>query len=192
MWRLIYAVPSWILFTFLINLPLIIIGWVLVPIAALCNAYESYQGFDGVGAPRVQYRFTWPFMWVWDNYEDGIANDTYVKFDSMFMKIVYWSCLRNPVNNLRIVPYLSCKIEPKKVGFTGSYIGIGIEKYDTKIPNWFFTWHGLYTSFWWQFNLFGKLRRLWIGWAIYPTDIYGVTKYRERGAGFKTQFKVIK
>jgi hypothetical protein len=40
-------------------------------------------------------------------------------------------------------------------------------------------------------NVGGRLRRLWIGWKIKPTDIYGVTAYRADGAGYTTQFKVV-
>lgn len=191
MWRLSYHAPLWL--TFLaFRVIMVIIGWVVIPIAALCRAYSSSKS----GGQTV-WHFTWKWMFLWDNYEDGIANDTYVKFNSMFMRIVYWSCFRNPVNNLRIVPYLSCKIDPERVDFRGSFGGresseVAIRTYDTKVPQWFYCWQGLYSNFYWQFNAFGKLWRLWIGWKIYPTDIYGVTEYRKLGAGFATQFKRVK
>lgn len=221
MWRLIYGIPSWILFE-LLNIPLIILGWVLIPIAAACKAYKpdldfvmSYGDLPGVTAKGddVKYHFTWPFMFLWDNYEDGIANDTYWKAPNMFLQIVYWSANRNPTNNLRIVPYLSCKLNPEKIGFRGSFISSDfdatdpvpemaatrfayklatVNKYDTKIPQWFFAWQGFYTNFYWQFNLGGKLRRFWIGWKIYPTTIYKIPEYQKNGAGFALQWKVVK
>lgn len=203
--RLIYFIPSWVIYHGLIAVPLILLGWVLVPIAAAVGAYESYQGVDGFGVPRTQYRFTWPWMFLWDNHEDGIANDTYVKFKSMFMRIVYWTCVRNPVNNLRIVPYLSCKIDPSKVRFRGSFADsdewaldpevfeLQVRRYDTKIPQWFLAWQGLHSNFYWQFEMFGKLWRLWIGTAkVYPTCIYNVPKYLSRGSGGVLQFKRVK
>lgn len=200
---IIVRILLWPIFIFLVFIPLLIIGWVMVPLAAICRAYEKTDDNLDKPADGPIYQFTWPIMFVWGNYEDGIANRNYKQFDSMFMQIVYWSCIRNPVNNLRVMPILSCKIEPKRVEFIGSFghlhgnsmsknLTETIKSYDTKIPQWFFAWHGLYSNFYWQFNLFGKLRRIWVGWKIYPTDIYGVTKYRESGAGFAQQFKVVK
>lgn len=210
MWRLVYSVPMWALFGVIVFLPLCLLSWIMVPVAAICGAYKAVKDEDGAGNPRVEYHFTWPFMFVFDNFEDGIANDTYVFYPDMFRKIVYWSCIRNPINNLRIVPVLSCKINPNRVYFIGSFFNLLpgdpmlatmahsiegeelIRKYDTKIPHWFFAWHGLYSNFYWQFNAFGKLWRFWIGHKIQPADIYGVSTYRQPGAGFATQFKRVK
>lgn len=209
--RLCYAIPSWILF-YILRVLLIILGWIVVPIVV---AFKAYKKRPNSSVETVNYDFTWNWVnAVWGNYEDGIANDTYVKFESMFMRILYWSCFRNPVNNLRIAPYLSCKINPRDVRFIGSFgrctkeiswhayhlckdlnpegkFYRDIMKYDTKVPQWYFAWHGFYSCFYWTFMFRGQLRRLWIGWKIYPTDIYGVTEYRKYGAGFATQFKAI-
>lgn len=207
MWRIIFAVPCWVIYQIVIFLPLVILGWFFVPLAAACSAYTVHIkdiSVDKSGIAIKKVHFTWDFMWIWDNYEDGIANDSYVKFDSMFMRIVYWSCLRNPVNNLRIVPILSCKIVPSKVQFVGSFGDSSIKylpadevhKYDTKIPQWFFAWQNIWHSnFYWQFKAFKRLWRFWLGNAkIYPTDIYGVSvdSYRGKGAGPVAQFKRVK
>jgi hypothetical protein len=180
MWRLCYLIPTWIIFLF-VYLSLVMLGWLLVPIAA---AFGSYNQTD-LGSNK--WHFNWPFMWLWDNDEDGIANDSYYKAPNMFLQILYWSAWRNPVNNLRYVPYLSCKINPARVWFTGSLLNI--YSYDTPIPQWFIAWQGIYGCWYWQFRPLEHLYRLWIGWKIYPTDIYGVTEYRKRGAGFAIQFK---
>lgn len=191
MWRLIYSIPTWILFIILL-LILIAVGWILIPIAALCKAYAP----EDTTSDDPNYHFTWPFMYLWDNYEDGIANNNYSHYTNMFMRIVSWSANRNPVNNLRVVPILTCMIDPDRVGFVGSFGDDSapkdiIDLYDTHIPQWFFCWQGLYTDFYWQFNLNGHLYRFWIGWKIYPTDIYGVTPYRIRGSGFGLQFNKV-
>lgn len=208
MWRLLYAIPSWLIFIFVIDLPLIILGWIVVPIAAACGAYDwkLEPNDDNVSFKKTSH-FTWKFMWLWDNFEDGISNATYWQAPNKFLQIVYWSCLRNPVNNLRLVPYLKVQIEPLKVRFIGAFCSatnaqqvrwaqehIGrtiLDHYDTPIPQWFFAWQGIYSCWYWQFNLFGKLRRFWVGWKIYPTDIFGVTEYRRKGAGFALQWKVV-
>lgn len=195
MWRLIYGVPSWLLYIGFVFLPLCLLGWILIPIAAACGAYKAEP--DGEG--DIVAHFTWPFMFLWDNVEDGIADDSYADFSSMFGKIVYWSAVRNPVNNLRVTKYLTCKIDPTKVGFHGSFanepgsIRSEIEKYDTRIPQWFVCWCGFYTTWYWQFNFRGSLYRLWLGWKIYPTDILGppTTSYRKDGSGFALQFNKV-
>ena len=90
-----WAIPTWILFL-LFRTFMILLGWILIPIAVLFRAYEAYEGRDGVGTPRTQYRFTWSFMYPWDNNEDGIANDTYYRAPNLGLQIIYWSCVRNP------------------------------------------------------------------------------------------------
>jgi hypothetical protein len=210
--NILLAIPCWIAYQLFIFLPLLLAGWIIVPVAALCKAYEKTD--DNLSKPNDGpiYHFTWSFMSLWDNYEDGIANQNYVKFKSQFMRIVYWSCVRNPVNGLRISPTFSCKIVPEKVRFIGSITNktwygkaypatpsIDWEKatrtYDTKIPQWFFCWQTIWHSnFYWQFRAMGKLWRFWIGNAkIYPTDIYGGPYgYRELGSGPVAQFKRVK
>ena len=204
MWRLIYGVPSWLLFEIL-HIPLILIGWVLIPIAAVCKAWRRAESErDG----RQISVWSWPFMWLWSNDEDGvIAGEQYKDFKNDILQAIYWTALRNPVNNLRFVKYVSVKIDPTIVGFRGTFgkndIEIGwavppdfkeqVMKYDTKVPHWFFAWQGFYTNWYWQFMFRGKLKRFWIGWKIYPTDIFGLapTSYRKNGAGFAVQFKTI-
>jgi hypothetical protein len=178
---------------------MIIIGWILVPIAATFKAYKKVHEPDGWGVPKDKYHFTWMLLWPWDNWEDGIADISLDQEDSLWWRIVYWSCIRNPVNNLRLVPFLSVKIKPEKVNWVGSY-GNGnfintpaeTRSYDTKTKQWFFCWHGFYSNFYWQFNLFGQLMRFWIGWKILPKDVYGVEPYRKSGAGFAMQFKRVR
>ena len=185
MYRIIWMFPTWILFIFLIALPMMIIGWIIIPIAGLSGAYKLARINN-----KDIYHFTWRFMFPWDNHEDGIANNTYIKFESMFMRIIYWSCLRNPINNLRITPYLSCKIKSEKVKFIGSLDDIN--KYDTQIPQWFLAWQGIYSNLFWQFNINNNLYRFWAGNAkIYPTDINGIKieSYRYLGAGWVLQLK---
>jgi len=189
MWRLGYSIPIWILFLSLRTV-LILFGWVTVPIAALLYFYGWQMDQDGVGNARMEAHFTSRFMWLWDNQEDGIYNDTYWKAPNEFIQIVYWSCLRNPANNLRYVPYLSLKIDPKRVQWIGGPF-IYPKFFDQKPPRpeWFFAWQGIYSNFFWQFNFRGEIYRAWIGWKIMPYDVNGVTDHREHSAGFATQFK---
>jgi len=199
----LWAIFSYVAFQFLVFIPLMLIGWVIVPIAALCEAYKMTDPNTAKPKDGQIYHFTWGFMHVWDNYEDGIANRNYKQFDSMFMQIVYWSCLRNPVNNLRIIPYLSFQIDTSKVNFIGSFSSFDdghkfpatsdsfnsqTLRYHSDTPHWFFCWHGPYSCFYWS----GKTREFLCGWKVYPKDIYGVTSHRKNGVGFGLQFKSIK
>lgn len=197
MWRLIYAIPSWILFL-LVRTLFIILGWVLIPIAVICRAY-AIIGVTNHGGDK--WGFTWKFMdALYGNKEDGIAEGwQYWDTGAVWSQIIYWSAARNPTAGFRWTPFLSCKIDPTKVRFRGSFGGsdtpmsqlmqMGFEKYDTKVPHWFFAWHGLYSNYYYQFKAFNRLWRFWIGWKIQPHDVNGVSKYRKNGAGFATQFK---
>lgn len=195
--RLIYFLPLWILFL-LFRTFMILLGWVLVPIAVLFGAYaERVSPITG----RTRLQFTWKLLWVFSNEEDGIINremQDYFKSDKL--QILYWTCARNPFNNIRYVPYLSCKIIPERVQFVGSFgdseDNLSLEhlrQYDTHTVQWFLCWQGLYSNIFWQFYLFGVLKRFWIGWKIMPFDVYGVpdTSHRIHGAGFATQFKSV-
>jgi hypothetical protein len=182
---------------FALQLTLIILGWILVPLAVMCGAYEIRRSI--YWPEKYIWAFTWDIMLLWNNEEDGcLAGKQYKDLKSIPLQIIYWSALRNPCNNLRFVPILSCRINPKKVKFTGSFGSSTdkylpkdeVMKYDTKIPQWYFASCGLYSCIYWQFTCLG-LRRLWIGWSIYPTDIYDVTEYRKFGTAFNTQFKKV-
>ena len=172
-----------------IRLLLVAVGWVLVPVAVVFKAYRW-----NARTPKPKAHFTWRFMWLWDNYEDGIHNDTYWKAPNDALQIIYWSCLRNPANNMRQVPYLSFLIDPKKVSWVGGPHRNAL-LFDLKPAQaeWFFAWHGFYTGFWCQFRMpiDGRVWRFWAGWKVFPHDIHGVTGHRINGAGFTTQFKAL-
>jgi hypothetical protein len=167
----------------LITVPLYLLGWILVPIAAALKAYDFVDTKTIYGEPRRMHHFTWPFMYLWDHWEEGIlAGRHYDNFKNDFVQILYWSCFRNPMNNIRAVPYLSCKIQPEKI----EYVLLGNNKR-------FFCWHLPYTVFYWEFKVASKTVRFWSGWKIWPEDKQ-VTNfgYRSKGAGFTCQVKVIK
>lgn len=192
MWRLIYAIPSWILFIIFRTI-MILIGWIVVPTAALFRAY--YRTYDQHKADKNEnpyvYHFSWKLMWLWDNDEDGIANDMYYKAPNLFLQIIYWSCIRNPANNLRYVPLFGAKLSPEKIRYIGTF---GSDKksaaaYDIKHPLWFFCWDGFYSNIYILFNMGSVLYKFRIGWKIYPTYINGIPPVRIPRAGFAIQLK---
>lgn len=198
MWRLIYSIPIWALM-FVIGIPLYILGWVFVPIAAFAKEYSPGKSFrDG----REIQLFNWPWMLPFLNLEDGILEGRqYKNFKSDALQIIYWSCVRNPVHGINFVPLLSVIPDPKRVRFIGSFGDCAgplvtlpeelINMYDTKIPQWFFAWQGLYSNWYWQFKIGDGLWRVWFGFKLYPTDRLGVspTSYRQKGAGCAFQVK---
>lgn len=198
MLRVVYFAPIWILFLSF-RILMILIGWILVPIAVFLGAYaERVSPITG----RTGLQFTWRILWPFCNEEDSIINrDMKNYFESDKLQIIMWSCWRNPVNNLRYVKYLSCKIIPDKVRFVGSLGDSAnalteeqLRLYDKPTAQWFLCWQGVYACIFWQFKLFGVLKRLWIGWKIMPFDVYGVpeTSHRINGAGFATQLKTVR
>lgn len=204
-----FAITSWVIFYFGVLIPMIVFGWVLIPIMALLGRYEfrasKYFYINNGEVPKKILAWHDKWMWPWGNEEDGIAaGRQYQDAGATWKQIIYWSALRNPVNNLRFVPLLSVKIDPEKIGYVGRVKGFDavesprdnerryiLDYFDKPCPQWFLCWQGAYSNFYWQFTVNRKLYRFWIGWKIFPTDIYGVTTYRKPGAGFAAQLKVV-
>lgn len=191
--RLIYSIPMWLIFQLCIFLPLVLLGWVLVPIAAACRAYKMTDLNIEKPADGPIFHFTWPFMWLWDNEGDGIANLNYKVYPTMFQQIIYWSCSRNPVNNLRYVPYLALKIAPEEVRFCGSYETAMSYESGRHYPYWSFTWQGAYSNIRIQYRspITDKLTEFWWGWKLWPQDTHGLKpgSFRYISAGFALQWR---
>jgi hypothetical protein len=206
MWRLLIFIPIWT-FYLLSTIPLYLLGWIMVPIAAICGAYREYDWHDGHGTPRKQVLFTWKIMKPWSNREDGEADTTYWKAPYMWMQIIYWDCYRNPVSGLRWTPPFSCMAAPAQIRFVGSILNCPdsdwnwllvtqpdlykerIMQYDTKTPQWFLCWQGWRGGLYWQFMWKGELWRFWSGWKHYPSTVYYVPEYQKDGVGFALQLK---
>lgn len=198
--ELVILVPIFLI-TYLVFLLLrsllIILGYVMVPIAVSLKAYDYRE--SRIYKDRKILAFTHDIFWLWGNEEEGIG--WYGDYDSISKKILYSEIIRNPVNNLRYVPFLSLKINPEKVKFYGSLGSYKdnldrstVEKYDSDNELfWSITWQGLYSNIRVHFNLLDSNYRFWLGWKIYPEDIYGLPDWdhRKATAGFSTQLKRI-
>lgn len=190
--RLVYLIPV-MLFFLAIRIVVILLGWIVCPIAVACEAYGpvkskfwSYQVLA----------WDWKFMEPWMNWEDGLDNRGRHRPEwPLWAQILHWTCVKNPASGLRWLPITSCKIDPKRLMFTGTFGSnihtanalldqAEIKKYDTKVPHWFFAWQGVHSNFYWRYETSGKLYQVWLGSAkIYPTDVWGVTEYRKYGSG---------
>lgn len=199
--KLPFYIITWLLFL-IFRTVVILLGLLLIPPMAIFSRYTTK-----IQRSMVNQRFiiTWKyrFMYPWSNDEDGIVAGDELKNFPNWIRIIYWSAIRNPANNLRFIKGLGCKIEPDKVEFSCSDVKmidgrqvavLGLNIFDEdRFRFTSLTWQGHYSNLRIQFKMFGKIWRFWIGWKIYPHDSNGIAdnNYRKHGAGFATQFKRI-
>jgi hypothetical protein len=187
----------------LFRVALIGIGYIVVPIAVIFGAYSMKPRMLAGKSVDMGY-FTWKWMWLWGNDEEGIAwYDTMnisffgwfevtIKFKALPLKIIYSSCKRNPVNNLRYVPWLSVKIDPAKVRYVAKPKFEDLKLYDSDKLNFkYYAWQGIYSCYRSHFQVFGYRFRFWLGWKFYVDDVNGVFDHRKESAGFASQLKGI-
>lgn len=195
---------TWLLF-FIFNTITIILGWILIPPMALLNKYTT-EYITSIINGRTILVWKHKFMYPWSNNEDGLNGGEEYPDKPLWFRIIYWSALRNPSNNLRFFKTLTCQLDPNKIKYIVSNIKLLVDTpsfiisasnltdYDQDYYRFTsLTWQGYYSNFRIQFKMFGKIWRFWIGWKIYPHDSNGIasTDYRRFGAGFATQFKRI-
>lgn len=167
MWRLSYFIPIWI-FVISLRLVFILAGLVLIPLAVLLKAYENRESkiFKGKIIPA----WKWKFMYPWGNEEDGIVAGLEYLDKPEWFRIIYWSARRNPANNLRFMPFFSCKIDKEKVDYilrktvqvfpppiTKEYL----EQAEEVPPLTYLCWQGIwYSNFRKEFKL--KFKHPWV------------------------------
>lgn len=197
--RLVYFIPIWLIFLAFRTL-IIALGWIVIPPLALFYKFTTKQEISAVNGRGI-LNWKYKIFWLWSNQEDGILAGEELLGWPNAIRIIYWSALRNPANNLRFIPFLSVKINPNKIKYKVSKLSTteghvieiaSLYMYDRDYLR--FTtliWQGFYSNLRIQFKMFGKIWRFWIGWKIYAHDINGIdpTNYRAKGAGFATQFK---
>jgi len=161
-----------------VTIPLYILGWIMVPLAAACKAYVSIYDAEKAakGEDPIVYHFTWPIMRPYFNFEDGVANTTYKGTTwPLWARIVYWSCIRNPINGLRTVPILSFKLKPGNV----QAVQRGAS---------YFAYQGPYSCIY----LSNGKYEFWCGWKLRPAYVNPaapIPHYLSRGVGFALQLR---
>lgn len=194
-------IPTYLIFTLFINIPTIILGWILIPPMAFLHKHTTKKEISIINGREI-INWKYKFMFIWSNQEDGLAGASEYKDKPLWFRIVYWSAFRNPSNNLRFVPYISVKLNPEKIKFRaygsvktlndGIISSPTLRDYDRDDLRYTtLVWQGIYSNLRIQFKMNGKIWRFWIGWKIYAHDKLGVSSadYRYHGAGFATQFK---
>ena len=109
----------------ILRLALILLG---IPIVALAipfrrAAVSASGGREIVNLPR--------WAWLWGNDFDGLLGDKRgwwadntpfgVAVDS-YLAMWWWAAVRNPVNNLRFVPGITCPVSDCTVEYRGNYV----------------------------------------------------------------------
>lgn len=161
--RFIFSLFTYIVFYFLIKIPFSAMGLFLVPLMALFWRYTTKTEISVINGREI-LNWKHKFMFIWGNNEDGIMGAEEFKNSSNFVRIVYWSAYRNPANNLRFLPYITCKINPSKVKFKLSKVR-NLEGKVMKTPSYYdydrdqyrfisFIWQGLYSNFRIQFKFY--------------------------------------
>ncbi|MGH7746901.1 MAG: DUF7338 family protein [Candidatus Dormibacteria bacterium] len=124
MFRALLGIPSW-LFYILTVVPLMLLAFLLVPVAAMLKATTTrpseYTGYNG----RQVLAWTADWMWLWGNEEDGIdgsANNFQQPSTSYWghvLQIIKWSTWRNKLGNDRWTKLLGMTVDPLKVHIVG-------------------------------------------------------------------------
>src|SRR5690606_21234925 len=167
----------------------ILLGWIVIPPMALFHKHTTRTETSIInGRPILNFKYRW--MFPWNNNEDGVLAGSELIGYPDAIRIIYWTAYRNPANNLRFVPYLSVKLNPKKINFIGSKYVKDIDgnkkiallrDYDKDEYRFFsLTWQGMYYNIRFQWKMFGKIWRFWVGWKIYPHDKLGIPNWDYR------------
>lgn len=184
----VVSVPSW-LAMMLFRLLFYVAGFPLVALQSANVGLRDSKQFPG----RTVLQFNAWWMWPWNNPEDGVdglrggdpAQAAWLALTreySVRWRIFKWSACRNPINNLRYVPFLSPIFAPKEIG----YIGTGNEPPDGQ-SGWAYVWQGFYSGLY----IKTPTRWFWLGWKFKPADANGVsaTDTRMPRCDFATQFQ---
>jgi len=104
----------------LLSVPLVLAGFVVVPLLAACKAWTSRPSkspmFPGI---VTAWKFE-PLTLPWGNDENGVDNGTGSRWQAFV-----WSALRNPSNNMRLLPGASCySINPQFRDYGWGYTAI--------------------------------------------------------------------
>lgn len=121
--NIVLALTQWVVLIAL-RVMLIVLG---LPIVALAipfrvHALSASDGRPVVNLPR--------WAWLWGNDFDGLLGDKRgwwadntpfgLPADS-FLSMWWWAAIRNPVNNLRLVPGISCPVSECHIAYQGHY-----------------------------------------------------------------------
>jgi hypothetical protein len=202
---LLLSLPSYII-VFLLKAIFVILSPFLVGLAIIFNAHIKTKSpyFD-----KEVELFTWSIMKPYQNYEDGIDAGLEFPTAPKWVRILYWTVIRNPVNGFRWLPLVSTKIDPSKIKYilineSGTFTENSklsrsvIDDYEEGriYPNFiYFVRQGWYSNFRAEFRIGKNVIRFWIGnFKGYPSHTKGIFShdYQFYGSGPVFQLKRVK
>jgi len=162
------AVVGWLVYTVLM-VPLIVLGFVLVPVMIWGRRYGASVLSYGVNQVPTRVGLAWSdrFMWLWGNDENAIDGSVGSlppgwppAGSSTAQRILNWSAWRNNVGNARRTALFGMTVDPARVLRIGNDLKEG--------P--YLAWQG------WRFEIrfcwnpaqpdWRKRRYFWLGWRI--------------------------
>lgn len=165
--------------------PLWILGIPICYILARKRAWverDSPYFKDAAGNPRKLLQWKPAWGWLYGNLEDSIAGPQWwkdrIEGVDLRKEAFLWSAWRNPVNNLRFLPFINPVPDPKRVRWVGNsidpHVDLAIRRTEVlnmKSPIWCYARQGIYAGFWmiWPWSATRHFR-FRIGWKILGKD----------------------
>lgn len=178
-----------------------LIGFPVVYFLARAGAHELVD--SPFFTPRHVLMWKSKLARLWGNWEDGIdgaheQNWIAKDIQPLWKCIFLWSAWRNPVGNLRFVPGIHPKPDPKRIRYVGNSLDPAVdldmrrtEGIERRTPLWCYASQGLFAGFWiiWPFSSTRHFR-LRVGWKILGKDaVRGIVDdYRQFFYPFALQF----
>lgn len=195
MWRLLYSVPLWAVYS-AVALVLWIVGAAIIPVMAWRQWWELRPSFAYADRRPVMCWRSRLVDRVWGNAEDGVTGAEWYRAlhaDWPARRCaVFWSAFRNPTNNMRFWPIVNPVIVPRRVHYLGAF-DAEQQARDTGAFAFTLTWQGAFAGLRLIVPMRGELYRVWWGYKLRPSDRDGVDPhdYRFPRCGFATQVKRI-
>ena len=193
MWRLLYSVPLWAVYS-AVALVLWIVGAAIIPVMAWRQWWELRPSFAYADRRPVMCWRSRLVDRVWGNAEDGVTGAQWYRelhADwSESKQALMWSAFRNPTNNMRFIQIVNPRLRASRIRYRGEYDPETAAKQTGRVA-YSFAWQGIYAGLYVIVPIRGRLYRFWWGWKIRPRDTAGIaiTDYRYPRCGFATQLK---
>lgn len=195
MWRLLYSVPLWAVYS-AVALVLWIVGAAVIPVMAWCQWWDLRPSFAYADRRPVMCWRSRIVDLVWGNAEDGVTGAAWYRdlhSDwSDTKRAIFWSAFRNPTNNTRFWPLVNPHIVPSRIHYVGAF-DAEQQARETGAFTWSLTWQGVFAGLRLVVPVRGRLVRIWAGWKLRPSDRSGIdpNDYRFPRCGFAIQCKRI-
>src|SRR5690606_34282094 len=119
-----------------------------------------------------------------------------------WIRMIYWSMIRNPANGLRYIKQIAPLPNPEKVKFylkNGKLVVTEKDNWDYWILRgleenalfWYYASQGYYANFRIEFKFLNRYWRIWAGTKVYPSSSQKIQDYQKHGIGSTFQIKEV-